>query len=125
MADLNGTWLGTYWQMGMPTRFELVLLQAGNSLSGSVLDDSYLGEAKLSGTLVGRQVRFNKRYVSTRQAVVDYVGTVSEDEDFIQGNWSIGSRYTGPWEARRSGESLSLAVDDKVERKVPAEMGIR
>jgi len=123
MADLNGTWLGTYWQSGSPTRFELVLLHAGNSLSGSVLDDNYLGEAKLSGTVVGRQVRFTKRYVSSSPSAIDYVGSVSEDEDFIQGSWAIGQWDTGAWEARRSGESLSLEVTEQAQKKVPATIG--
>jgi hypothetical protein len=34
MADLSGTWLGTYWQQGDPTRFEVTFIQSGNTLSG-------------------------------------------------------------------------------------------
>jgi hypothetical protein len=52
MANLNGSWLGTYWQHGNPTRFELTLVQSGNSLSGNILDDSYLGEASVIGDLI-------------------------------------------------------------------------
>lgn len=125
MADLNGTWLGTYWQRGNPTRFEIVLLQSGNSLSGSILDDSYLGEAKLSGEVVGRRISFSKRYVISSPDPVDYVGTVSEDEDLIQGQWKVGYVDSGPWEARRSGESLSLSTENKVEQKVPLAVGFR
>jgi len=118
MADLNGTWLGTYWQRGNPTRFEIVLLQSGNSLSGSILDDSYLGEAKLTGEVVGRRINFAKRYVTSSPDVVDYAGTVSEDEELMQGQWKVKNVDSGPWEARRSGESLSLNAEDKVEQKV-------
>ncbi len=50
MADLGGTWLGTYWQVGIPTRFELTLIQTGNTLTGRNLDDSYLGSAQLRTT---------------------------------------------------------------------------
>ena len=125
MADLNGTWLGTYWQRGNPTRFEIVLLQSGNSLSGSVLDDSYLGEAKLTGEVVGRRISFSKRYVTSSPDSVDYVGAISEDEDYIQGQWKVSFADSGPWEARRSGESLSLNTENKVEQKVPQAIGFQ
>ncbi|MBV6623956.1 MAG: hypothetical protein KI793_13635 [Rivularia sp. (in: Bacteria)] len=119
MSDVNGTWLGTYWQNGNPTRFEVVLVQSGNSLSGRVLDDGYLGEAKLSGEVVGRRISFLKRYFTSSPDAIEYVGTISEDEDYIQGQWTIGIYDYGPWEARRSGESLSLEAKNKVEKKVP------
>ncbi|MEO0688618.1 MAG: hypothetical protein AAFY76_27045, partial [Cyanobacteria bacterium J06649_11] len=106
MADVNGTWLGTYWQNGNPTRFEVVLVQSGNSLTGNVLDDGYLGEAKLSGEVVGRRISFVKNYFTSSPDAVEYVGTISEDEDYIQGQWNIRGWDFGPWEARRSGESL-------------------
>lgn len=105
MADLSGSWLGTYWQAGIPTRFEATLIQSGNILSGSVLDDNYLGEAQLSGEVIGRSVSFIKRYLTTSPDPVKYFGTVSEDEDYIQGQWKIG-RWGGNWEARRSGAAL-------------------
>ncbi len=123
MADVNGTWLGTYWQYGNPTRFEVVLVQSGNSLTGSVLDDCYLGEAKLIGEVVGRRISFIKSYFTSSPDAVEYVGTISEDEDYIQGQWNISSWDFGPWEARRSGESLTLAVGNKVEKKVPLSVG--
>lgn len=123
MADLSGTWLGTFWQAGNPTRFELVLVQGGNSLSGRVLDDGYLGEARVSGEVVGRRVSFVKRYFTTSLQPVDYTGTVSEDEDYLQGQWSIGLIYTGPWEARRGGETLSLEVGNAAKEKVPSLVG--
>ena len=125
MADLNGTWLGTYWQGGNPTRFEMVLVQGGNSISGSILDDSYLGESKLSGEVVGRRVCFSKRYFTSSPTPIEYVGTISEDEDYIHGQWTIGRFDNGAWEARRGGETLSLEVEDKTEEKVPLAIGFR
>ncbi|MGD1909741.1 MAG: hypothetical protein ACFB2X_02395 [Rivularia sp. (in: cyanobacteria)] len=119
MADVNGTWLGTYWQNGNPTRFEVVLVQSGNSLTGNVLDDGYLGEAKLSGDVIGSCISFTKRYFTSSPDAVEYVGTISEDEDYIQGQWKISSWDFGPWEARRSGESLSLEVENKTAKKTP------
>lgn len=65
MADVNGLWLGTYWQEGIPTRFEATLVQGGNTLSGRVLDDNYLGEAQIEGEVVGRTIHFTKRYLTT------------------------------------------------------------
>ena len=123
MSDVNGTWLGTYWQYGNPTRFEIVLLQSGNSLTGSVLDDCYLGEAKLSGEVVGRRISFIKSYFTSSPDAVEYVGTISDSEDYIQGQWAIGSWDSGPWEARRSGESLSLEAKNKADKKVPVNVG--
>ena len=119
MSDVNGTWLGTYWQNGNPTRFEVIFVQSGNSLAGSVLDDSYLGEAKLSGEVVGRRISFIKSYFTSSPDAVEYVGTISEDENYIQGKWDIGGFHFGPWEARRNGESLSLEAKNKAEKKVP------
>ena len=85
MADLNGTWLGTYWQAGNPTRFELVLLYSGNSITGSILDDSYMGKARLSGEVIGRRISFLKRYLNSAFFPVNYTGTLSKGEDYIQG----------------------------------------
>ncbi|MBE9216313.1 hypothetical protein IQ247_27240 [Plectonema cf. radiosum LEGE 06105] len=119
MADVNGTWLGTYWQQGNPTRFEVVLMQSGNSLTGNILDDGYLGEAKLSGEVIGRRISFTKRYFTSSPDAVEYIGTISEDEDYIQGQWKINRWDSGSWEARRSGEFLSLEIANKAEKKVP------
>ena len=63
IANLSGTWLGTYWQQANPTRFEVTFVQSGNTLSGNILDDNYLGEATLSGEVIGRKISFAKRYL--------------------------------------------------------------
>jgi len=108
MADLTGTWLGTYWQNQQPTRFEVTFIQSGNTLTGNILDDSPLGEASLHGTVFGRQVHFIKTYIgSPHQAPIYYTGTIGEEEDFLRGNWCFpNNRGSGPWEARRSGDNL-------------------
>lgn len=107
MADISGTWLGTYWQQGDPTRFEVTLIQSGNTLTGRILDDSNLGEAQLTGEVIGRRISFIKHYFTTSPDPVTYIGTLSEDEDFMQGQWNIEHGWdSGPWEARRSGEAL-------------------
>jgi len=116
MTDLSGMWLGTYWQRETPTRFETTLVQGGNTLSGSVLDDGYLGEAQLSGTVTGRQVRFVKRYIAQSVPSIDYIGTVSEDGDRITGQWSIAGFDSGPWEAHRSEDDLTISWQNVMAR---------
>jgi hypothetical protein len=111
MANLSGTWLGTYWQRNQPTRFEATMIQAGNTLSGNILDDNYLGEARFSGTVVGRQVQFTKRYLVSSPDPVLYTGTISEDENSIQGQWNISGIFSGQWEAHRSGDNLVINLD--------------
>jgi hypothetical protein len=106
MVDLNGDWLGTYWQTVNPIRFEATFVQSGNSLSGSILDDSYLGEASVNGEVIGRSISFTKCYLVTSPHPVKYIGTLSEDENYMQGKWTINARCFGVWEARRSGENL-------------------
>lgn len=119
MANLSGTWLGTYWQGGVPNRFEATLLQSGNTLTGSILDDNYLGEAKLSGEVIGRRIQFTKRYLTTSPDPVSYTGTVAESEDFMQGQWHLSRFTSGPWEARRSGEDLMANLKARLADRVP------
>ena len=123
MADLSGTWLGTYWQWEVPTRFEVTLLQSGNTLTGNILDDGYLGEAKLTGEVIGRRVTFVKRYLTGAHHSVSYTGTVSESEDFMQGEWSISGVDSGSWEARRSGENLTAELQTRLADRVPVSVG--
>ncbi len=123
MADLSGTWLGTYWQSGVPTRFEATLLQSSNTLTGNILDDSYLGEATLIGEVVGRRIQFTKRYLTTSSTLINYSGTVNEDEDFMQGVWSIRDSDSGEWEARRSGDNLMLELKRLQQQQIPALAG--
>ncbi|NJO40201.1 MAG: hypothetical protein HC769_12560 [Cyanobacteria bacterium CRU_2_1] len=121
MADVNGTWLGTYWQAGTPTRFEATFIQSGNSLSGRILDDNHLGEAQIDGEVVGRSIRFTKRYLTPSHHSVSYSGTLTEDANSMQGNWTIGVLYSGSWEAHRNDENLMADLRNRLEQKVPVE----
>jgi hypothetical protein len=115
MANLTGTWLGTYWQDDMPTRFEMAITQGGNALSGNILDDGNLGEATITGEAIGRNIQFSKQYVSTSQGNILYQGLLSEDGNLMQGEWILrmyspayGERTDfGRWEATRSDNDLS------------------
>ncbi len=114
MANLSGTWLGSYWQQENATRFEATLIQSGNALSGSILDDGYLGEAQISGEVIGRSVQFTKRYLIKSHYSISYTGTLSESEDYIQGKWRIVlsrayKNVSGNWEARRGGTDLMVS----------------
>jgi hypothetical protein len=120
MTDLTGTWLGTYWQADAPTRFEASLVQGGNALSGRVQDDNHLGEAQITGEVVGRKVMFSKTYLSGIATVIEYAGTIDESGEVIKGDWTIlGTRHTGKWEARRSGDDLMAQLRRRIEQKVP------
>jgi len=126
MSDLTGTWLGTYWQQGKPTRFEATLVQSGNTLTGNILDDSYLGEATLDGEVVGRSVSFVKRYTALKRkrTPVNYQGTVSEDGDYMQGTWDFFGKWGFcPWEAHRRRENLMVELKHRLEQKLPVTSG--
>ena len=119
MANITGAWLGTYWQYGKPTRFEMTLVQGGNSLSGNILDNSNLGEAMITGEVIGRNMTFTKRYLGNNSYYfIHYRGIVSEDEQLIQGQWHINWE-TGKWEARRQDDDLSLSFNTTRQGKVP------
>lgn len=123
MADINGVWLGTYWQEGTPTRFEATLVQGGNSFSGRVLDDGYLGEAQVDGEVIGRSIRFTKRYLTSSQQIITYSGTISEDANSMQGNWRIDRFHSGNWEAHRNNDDLMANLKNVLEQKTPTLVG--
>ncbi len=110
MADVNGMWLGTYWQYGNPTRFEMTLVQGKNTISGNILDDSSLGEATVAGEVSGRTISFRKCYLSGSRHCIEYFGTVSTDEQLIQGRWQESPLHQGKWEARRHDDNLTLEL---------------
>jgi hypothetical protein len=125
MANLTGTWLGTYWQDDMPTRFKMAIAQGGNVLSGNILDDGNLGEATITGEVIGRNVQFSKRYVGISQGNILYQGLLSEDENLMQGEWILkmsSPAYgemtdSGRWEATRSENDLSNELTQYLAKK--------
>jgi hypothetical protein len=125
MANLTGTWLGTYWQDDTPTRFEMSIAQGGNALSGNILDDGNLGEATMTGKVIGRNIQFSKRYVSAFQGKILYQGLLSEDENLMQGEWGLkmsSSAYgerkdSGRWEATRSQNDLANELTQYLAKK--------
>ncbi len=117
MADISGAWLGSYWQGDSQTRFEVTFVQAKNTLTGRVLDDGPLGEAQISGDVTGRGISFSKRYVITSIHVIHYSGTISEDETFMSGTWTIKGNGSGRWEARRNSDDLMAELNARLAKQ--------
>jgi hypothetical protein len=125
MANLTGNWLGTYWQHNAPNRFEMAIAQGGNALSGNILDDNYLGEAILTGEAIGRNIQFTKKYISGLRESILYQGVLSENEELIQGDWSmqlyspeyVAFSDSGRWEARRSDNDLLKELTDRLTKQ--------
>ena len=120
LTNVSGSWLGTYWQGGQPTRFEATLVQGNSFLDGRILDDSYLGEACVRGDLLGNRVFFVKRYLTTSPSPIRYSGTLSEDGNYMHGHWRIGSFESGTWEAYRSLDLLMVDLTRTMAAKSPA-----
>ncbi len=125
MAELTGPWLGSYWQANDSTRFEATFVQARNSLSGRIVDDGPLGEAQVQGQVTGRNVSFTKKYFDHPRHTIQYTGTVSEDGNHINGQWRINSKHSGPWEAHRSDNDLSLELKTILAKNVPELVGTK
>ncbi len=119
MMNVSGSWLGTYWQDGQPTRFEATLIQGNSVLDGRILDDNYLGEAFIRGDLLGNRVFFVKRYLTTSPGPIRYSGTLSEDGNYMHGYWRIGSLDSGTWEAYRSVDLLMADLIKTIAAKSP------
>jgi hypothetical protein len=125
MANLTGTWLGTYWQDDMPTRFEMVIAQGGNVLSGNILEDDSQREATMTGEAIGRNVQFSKRYISIFQGNILYQGLLSENENLMQGEWTLkmsSPAYgemtnSGRWEVIRSENDLANELTQYLAKK--------
>lgn len=87
-------------------------------MRGRVLDDSFLGEAQISSEVIGRRISYTKRYFTSSPDSINYTGTLSEDEAFMQGQWSIAQWDSGKWEARRSGEDLMASLQTRRAKQV-------
>jgi hypothetical protein len=116
MTDISGTWLGTYWEQGEPTRFEMTLVQGGQQITGNILDDGALGEAQVVGTLTGRRIQFSKRYLAAHSHTLEYSGTLLDD--FMQGTWMVIGDAGGQWEARRQGDPLMAALQARLSQQL-------
>ncbi|TYQ31610.1 hypothetical protein [Pseudanabaena sp. UWO310] len=120
MANISGAWLGTYWQWGLPTRFEVEFIQSGNSLTGNILDDGSLGEAIVNGEVIGRSVSFTKKYYS-HNYIINYFGTINQEENLISGEWKIDAFIgdSGAWELKRNYSDLNKELSDNLQSQIP------
>lgn len=125
MAELTGPWLGSYWQANAPTRFEATFVQAHNSLSGRIVDDSPLGEAQVQGQVTGRQVTFTKKYFNNPSYTIHYTGTISADGNHINGQWRLDAKHNGAWEAHRSDNDLSKELKAVLAKTAPELAGTK
>ncbi|MEM1368384.1 MAG: hypothetical protein AAGG02_10270 [Cyanobacteria bacterium P01_H01_bin.15] len=116
--NVSGSWLGTYWQQGQPTRFEMVLAQSKYALSGRAGDDGPLGESFLLGSVSGAQIRFTKRYLLYANHQIIYVGSLTDNQDFMSGQWSLGAYDAGSWEAHRNDNDQMLQKFQQRQKQV-------
>lgn len=108
MTNISGMWLGTYWQRGIPTRFEFSLIQANSILSGRILDQNRLGEATIVGEIIGKSIRFRKTYLMGTRHSIDYIGTIGDNFQSMNGKWQEDSFNQGNWEAHRQEDNLAI-----------------
>ncbi|MEC4986665.1 MAG: hypothetical protein SAK42_21405, partial [Oscillatoria sp. PMC 1076.18] len=71
-------------------------------------------------SIIGRNISFVKRYLTGARHSINYTGKVSEDENFLHGKWQINRRHSGKWEAHRSGENLTVEIQTRQTKQVPA-----
>ena len=108
--SIAGSWRGHYSYYNVPdagSGFEVIFIDDGGALTGSVLDDCGLGEASLSGSFSFPSVKFTKVYFARALAPIHYDGTMSEDGKTISGKWLIvesEGAMKGSWTAHRTDE---------------------
>jgi hypothetical protein len=102
--NLTGIWQGLY---SYPRNFASVgfvatLIETASAVTGSSHEPHRTTGAVLCATLFGRRagalIDFVKSYEQTEGgygADVRYVGTVAEDGTEIEGQWSIGTAWSG------------------------------
>lgn len=120
--SIAGSWMGQYFYLGEQTgsAFEVVFVEIGSRVEGSVLDNCNLGEAMVSGTFTYPNLQFIKTYISTSTDPVEYRGIMNEDGTLIAGNWLIRPRSIesgaamGTWIATRGdgGEQFTFDIDE-------------
>ncbi len=115
--NVSGSWLGNYYyaNVGSASGFEAVFVQSGTALEGSILDDSALGEAHVSGSFAGNELTFCKIYNSKARDPVYYQGTLAEDGKSIFGTWRINANCNGAWKAWRLDDENVPEVTDEDE----------
>jgi hypothetical protein len=124
--SVNGNWHGFYVYAGQPHRigFEAVFSESAGAVYGSILDNSPLGEAKITGSFEYPNLTFTKTYQRVELLPVTYQGVMSEDGKTLAGIWRIGLNDIGSWSAKRHSDDEELkskAEHKKEEQEVLVE----
>jgi len=121
--SLTGVWQGIYDYprgAGPTTPFTATLIEAGQSLSGSVHEPCLVHGspnetlfATLLGARRGSAVSFVKTYDGSNPAytTVVYEGTLNEDATEIEGRWRMPSDWSGKFLMIRSGGEPATAEE--------------
>jgi hypothetical protein len=130
MADhsIAGNWRGHYAYHNVPDQgsgFGAKFIDENGVLTGEISDDFWPGEATLTGSFSFPSLTFTKVYLFGSLAQINYVGTMTEDGNTINGTWSIVEArlsYRGSWTAYRIDDEEKKAEKKKqIKIKTPKE----
>ena len=125
-TDLTGVWQGLYtYPHGESVSFTAVLIETGNSLSGSTHEPCTvpgcllaMHEAFLLGTRQGKAVVFKKTYepMGNGYTAAQYEGTLNADSSEIEGRWTVTFFGSGKFLMIRSAGAKETVREKKYER---------
>lgn len=124
---LQGSWMGNYYyrSINQSFAFEAVFVEGKGLVDGNILDDSQLGEARVSGTFTYPNLTFVKKYDRAGLDPVRYEGTMDEDGKRISGQWRISPTCSGTWVAWRSDDEELDEDQTTDERELDVEIECR
>ena len=120
-VTIEGAWNGLYACAFHPSEVPPIHFEAtfevpapDGKFRGRIVDEGGIGEAEVTGNVVGRAIRFVKVYKRTMYRTprpIHYEGTLSEDGLRLAGTWRIDMRWLGLipvrtdglWRAQRPG----------------------
>ncbi len=125
-SDMTGRWDGTFSYPDVPeagpiTPFVATLRDLNGVLQGSVLEPHEFASGTVHSTIVGQRIgrfiHFAKTYQNAdeeyRETVL-YFGALSEDGEYVSGEWQI-EHWRGPFEMTRE-----LSAEASIEAEVGA-----
>lgn len=110
VMDCSGTWQGRYQYVNAETAimqdfpFSAKFSLSGEYLSGTMSDNSDLGEASISGLVRGNVIVFEKAYGRPELDKVLYYGRINSEGKSMAGRWQLdGKRQSldGAWSAEK------------------------
>jgi hypothetical protein len=125
-TNLTGIWQGLYtYSDGASVSFTAVLIETGNSLSGSTHEACSVPgcplathDAFLRGMRHGQAVTFTKTYepMGNGYATAQYEGTLNADGSEIEGRWTLPVFGSGKFLMIRSPGAKETVSEKKFER---------